>query len=1204
ETLKTIDSGAFSGCKALKKAELPKSLTKVGSFAFQNCTSMVSVKTSMLSKGIFGGCLALNSVTLDMSSGTIPAQAFKDCIGLDHISIPEGITGIEEEAFSGCASLAKVDVPASLESGLNGEAFSGCSALSDISIDSASVHYIFESPFVYNKDKSMLAFCLPKYQGAVTIPDTVRKLDDGAFMSCAGLTKAVMPDSVETVGKDAFNGCSGLSDVRLSSKITDLAQSTFKDCTSLKEIELPEDLKTMQRWAFYGCSSLDTMLVPAGFREFKAGACYNMKGLKYVLYAGTADEWKNIKTDKTRPEILYPEITVLYGAKKIGDPEDAPEFTKQPQKAAVKKGSADNKVTFSASVSEPEEGTKYFFVWYKNTEKSESGSTILGSTDDGKSETSWTAELDTSKTGITYYYCRVICVDKDGTAVSRTSDIVPAAVTESGMTGSGTEDDPYQIATAEDLQKIYDITADGNSLDGVYLKMTDDIELPAGWKPIGVTKDGTANISDPDNFRPFSGIFDGAGHTITVPEGGLPLFGYVHGASIKNLNIYGKKIAGYGLVNNLEGKGFSGTSVTIDNVTLKSGSATQKSGLTGANLTTSIYAGCGSNYSAVIRNCTIEKGVTVGYDKDQISIGSIAGRMQGTVENCVSYADVYGKDYVGGIIGSRDNAMGDVAVNNCGFHGTVTASGTQAGGISGGTYTNSTAPNGAGLKITGCECDGTVAAEDKAGGILGADNFTGQRWDNGQSAIKDNRFTGKVSVTKENGYAGAIIGYLKSMNKHDHISGNSCASGCGADKGIGRVDFIDTSCVSHETASGTAYFSTEKDTSGCPSIVGCWWKQEMNRTDDPLGADADKLCKADKSPEEEADEKAASAVSSMIEKLPASDKVTKDDKEAINAARSAYDALTNSQKKLVSADTLKKLTDAEAALKKAEYESAGDNTGDSSSADEKAASAVAAMIDKLPAADKVTKDDKEAINAARSAYDALTDSQKKLVSADTLKKLTDAEAVLKKAEQDDDNDHDDKEEAEKVRVEAVKNSKVKNVKVKSYPDSRKMKISWDAVEHADGYRAAYRIGKGSWKYKYVTGTETTLKNIRKNSVVSVRVQAAAVSVSGERYYGKKSAVKRASQLKTSIKKVRAGRKCAKVYWKNLKKASGYEISWSRSSKFRGQKTVKAAGRKKSAKRISKLAGRKTYYFRIRAYRTADGEKYYGSWSGTAKVRVK
>ena len=60
--------------------------------------------------------------------------------------------------------------------------------------------------------------------------------------------------------------------------------------------------------------------------------------------------------------------------------------------------------------------------------------------------------------------------------------------------------------------------------------------------------------------------------------------------------------------------------------------------------------------------------------------------MQGTIKNCVSYADVYGTDYVGGIIGTRDNAMGTCEVIGSEFYGTVTASGQHAGGIVGGGY--------------------------------------------------------------------------------------------------------------------------------------------------------------------------------------------------------------------------------------------------------------------------------------------------------------------------------------------------------------------------------------------------------------------------------------------------------------------------------------------------------------------------------------
>ena len=55
-------------------------------------------------------------------------------------------------------------------------------------------------------------------------------------------------------------------------------------------------------------------------------------------------------------------------------------------------------------------------------------------------------------------------------------------------------------------------------------------------------------------------------------------------------------------------------------------------------------------------------------------------------------------------------------------------------------------------------------------------------------------------------------------------------------------------------------------------------------------------------------------------------------------------------------------------------------------------------ISKLPASDKVTTADKAAIEAARKAYDALTEDQKKLVDSDTVKKLTDAEEALKSAE--------------------------------------------------------------------------------------------------------------------------------------------------------------------------------------------------------------
>ena len=152
-----------------------------------------------------------------------------------------------------------------------------------------------------------------------------------------------------------------------------------------------------------------------------------------------------------------------------------------------------------------------------------------------------------------------------------------------------------------------------------------------------------------------------------------------------------------------------------------------------------------------------------------------------------------------------------------------------------------------------------------------------------------------------------------------------------------------------------------------------------------LTAAEEALAAAEKSA---ADQEAANDVVALFDALPAADAVTLNDKEAIEAARAAYEALTDEQKALVSPEDLAKLTDAEATLAAAEK----------AAADQEAANAVVVLFDALPAADAVTLDDKEAIEAARAAYDALTADQKALVSPEDLAKLTAAEEALAELE--------------------------------------------------------------------------------------------------------------------------------------------------------------------------------------------------------------
>ncbi len=128
------------------------------------------------------------------------------------------------------------------------------------------------------------------------------------------------------------------------------------------------------------------------------------------------------------------------------------------------------------------------------------------------------------------------------------------------------------------------------------------------------------------------------------------------------------------------------------------------------------------------------------------------------------------------------------------------------------------------------------------------------------------------------------------------------------------------------------------------------------------------------------------AVPAMINALPT--EVTVNDKADIEAARAAYDSMTDEQKALIDEDTYKKLTDAETALAAAEEKAA---------ADQAAAAAVIEAINAFP--EYISIDDKEMIAAAREAYEALTPDQQALVNnADKLeeaeKNIADIEAAM------------------------------------------------------------------------------------------------------------------------------------------------------------------------------------------------------------------
>ena len=125
-----------------------------------------------------------------------------------------------------------------------------------------------------------------------------------------------------------------------------------------------------------------------------------------------------------------------------------------------------------------------------------------------------------------------------------------------------------------------------------------------------------------------------------------------------------------------------------------------------------------------------------------------------------------------------------------------------------------------------------------------------------------------------------------------------------------------------------------------------------------------------------AEQNAAKAVEDAIDKLAP---VTKDSGTAIDAARKAYNDLSDGAKKLV--ENYEKLTEAET-----EYEKlTGGDTGDQAAAN--------AVIDKINAIGEIGESSREKITEAENAYNALDEATKKLVGDENHKKLTDARSA-------------------------------------------------------------------------------------------------------------------------------------------------------------------------------------------------------------------
>lgn len=246
--------------------------------------------------------------------------------------------------------------------------------------------------------------------------------------------------------------------------------------------------------------------------------------------------------------------------------------------------------------------------------------------------------------------------------------------------------------------------------------------------------------------------------------------------------------------------------------------------------------------------------------------------------------------------------------------------------------------------------------------------------------------------------------------------------------------------------------------------------------------------------------------------------------------------------------------------------------------------------------DKLTIEDAAYVGALRKAYDALTDVNKEnfnriytsalknLVAAEErIDLLTAREEAQKELAQY--KDAASYREAERKQLEDIltdANAKIAEAKNEGEVD----KILAEAKEKMDALKtdAQYRAEES--------------KNNNKPSTS----ESKPTSKPASQTTAKKQKTKAAKLKKTRVK-VKAGKKTAKLRWKKIKGAKGYQIyrATSKNGKYKKIKTVSA---KKNTFLDKKVKRHKRYYYRVRVYSKSGNKKIYSVYSKKVTVRIK
>ncbi|MCI9063706.1 MAG: LysM peptidoglycan-binding domain-containing protein [Clostridia bacterium] len=169
-----------------------------------------------------------------------------------------------------------------------------------------------------------------------------------------------------------------------------------------------------------------------------------------------------------------------------------------------------------------------------------------------------------------------------------------------------------------------------------------------------------------------------------------------------------------------------------------------------------------------------------------------------------------------------------------------------------------------------------------------------------------------------------------------------------------------------------------------------------------------------------------------------------------------------------------------------------------------------------------------------------------------------------------------------------------------------VKLSWSNHKGVTGYKVySYNYSTKKWEYVGKTNkTSYTVKDLKSGTTYKYRVRAYK-TIDGTQHFGAYTTnMRTATKPKTPSANVKVGDKKVTLKWSKVSPATGYEV-YVKTNKNGKYKLLKRINKNSTIEYTnSKLAVNKTHYIKVRAYKTVDGKRIYGSYSKEKTIKFK